>query len=101
MLELQTNTGQTTEDRVPLFSIDGKEYSIPAKPRPSIELKFLYLLKQEGPEMATAIFLSDLLGDEGFEALTNYEDLTKEQFEQVVEIAKQTALGGLEPGTKN
>jgi hypothetical protein len=40
--------------------------------------------------------LAKLLGEDGYRALREYDDLTAEQFQQITEIASRLTLGALE-----
>lgn len=82
--------------RVTLFVLGGTDYTIPAKPRINVALKYLRVARKEGEAIAAAGLLEDLLGAEGFEALTDWDDLTPEQFEAVIEAAVKHTLGALE-----
>ena len=83
-------------EMVDLFHLNGVTYQIPAKPRVSIALKYLWHAKQYGETAATGELLESLLGAEGLQALTEFDDLTPEQFEQIVTAAQTVALGALE-----
>jgi len=84
---------------IELFSLDGVAYTIPAKPRVNLALRYLWHAKQYGEDRAAADLLESLLGAEGFEALVNYDDLTGEQFEAIMAAATKYTLGALEDGT--
>ena len=90
-----TDTPDVT-DVVELFELDGEKFFIPAVPRLNISLKYLRLARKEGQAAAIAYLLEALLGERGFEALTDYDKLTKEQFQSVVKAAQKVALGTLE-----
>lgn len=89
------------EERIPLFIIDGVEYTVPKRPRPNVGLKFMRVLKAEGQEVAAAGLLEDMLGAEGFKALSECEELTEEDFEQVMNLVQKLALGNKEAPAKN
>lgn len=102
MIELTTDTSETAGETKALFSINGTEYVIPAKPRPNIALKYLWSLKNTAnEEMAAAQLLEDMLGKKGWEALVTFEDLTVDQFKQVLDIAKDTAMAGMDTALGN
>jgi len=84
---------------VELFSLDGVSYTIPAKPRVNLALRYLWHSKQYGDDRAAAELLESLLGADGFEALVNYDDLTTEQFDAIMGAATKYTLGALEDGT--
>lgn len=89
-------TPEITET-VELFELDGKKFFIPAVPRLNISLKYLRLMRKEGQSNAIAYLLEALLGEDGFEALTDYDHLKKEQFQQIVQAAQKVALSTMEP----
>lgn len=89
-------TGGAVADRVPIFSIDGVAYTIPAKPRPALALRFLHNRRTVGEDDATDILLEELLGPDGYKALREYDELTTEQLKSVFTIAQKVALGALE-----
>lgn len=83
-------------EQVELFSLDGQMYSIPAKPKVNIALKYLRLVRQQGQEVAAGWLLEELLGTEAYEALMDFEDLTEEQLETVMMVAQTAILGAME-----
>ncbi len=82
--------------KVDLFHLNDVTYQIPAKPRVNVALRYLWQAKTLGETSATAGLLEALLGSEGFLALTEYDELTAEQFGQIVAIAQKVTLGALE-----
>lgn len=96
-VELPAPSEQTDDiPTVVLFSIGGQEYRIPEKPKVNIALKYLVAVERDGEDAAAAMLLRNLLGDEGFEGLADYDDLTADQFEAVMKAAQKHALGALE-----
>lgn len=87
---------QGEPEMVDLFTLNGKTYQIPKKPKVNVALKFLRNARTSGEALAADVLLEDLLGKEGYEALTGYDDLTQAQLEQVMFIAQKTVLGSLE-----
>jgi hypothetical protein len=96
ILRLKTAPKGAKRKREPLFYIDDTEYSVEVHPSPARSLKYLKMLRDEGADIATQYMLESLLGDEGYQALMEYEDLTEEQFEQVVTAASKIMLGSFE-----
>lgn len=102
MIELKPKTTDSSaEERVELFSLNGTVYTIPAKPRVHLALRYLFHAKRHGVDQAAAELLESLIGPEGFEALTNYEDLTPEELQAVMDAAQAVTLGALEEATGN
>lgn len=95
-IELHTSTDAKPAAMVDLFSIDDTMYQIPAKPKVNIALKFLRMARTQGMEIASGWLLEELLGEDAFEALMNYDDLTAEDMEQVMAVAQEVTLGAVE-----
>lgn len=89
------------ETVVVLFEIDGTEYTVPARPRANISLQFMRDLRSVGENIAVANMLTALLGEDGFNALADYEDLTMEQMKQVIDVAQRLIFGELNAATGN
>lgn len=101
MIELDSATGDEAieAETVPVFSIDGTTYSMPATFKPNVALKYLWLLKERGSDYATAWLMEIALGVDGFKALADYEALTPAQFNAIKDIVQKAALGATEdPG---
>lgn len=92
-----TTSKDSSEKRVPVFYIDDVEYTIPARPRMNIALQFMHNSRELGDSQAMDYLLGKLLGEDGYRALREYDDLTPEQFAQITEIASRLTLGALEP----
>lgn len=97
-----TTTPDDQVERVELFSLDGKSYTIPRRPKANVALRYLYEVKQHGSEVAAGSLLMNLLGEENYLTLMDNDDLTLDQLKQVMELAQKVTLGNLEapPATK-
>jgi hypothetical protein len=87
---------EVPEERVPLFYIGDREYSVVKRPGVNIALQYLHLTRTKGETIAQDFLLEELLGVEGYEALRNYNALKPEQFERIVEVANELTMGSLE-----
>ncbi len=83
-------------DPIELFSLDGVSYTIPAKPRANLALRYLYEAKSIGTDYAATNLLEALVGTDGYQALMNYDDLTGDQLQEVLDAAQKITLGTLE-----
>jgi hypothetical protein len=83
-------------EQVPLFSIDGQVFSIPAEVDASMALRVLDAARRSGMEAAMSGALEELLGEESYQALLNCKGLTKENLEQIMALVQEISLGGLE-----
>lgn len=96
VIELPASTASAATDRVTLFKIDGREYSVPASPRAVIGIRYLRNLRRQGQDHATAALLEELLGVDGLDALCDYDDLTQDQFKSIMAGAQKLVMGALE-----
>lgn len=82
------------KDRIVLFTIDDKEFTVPAKPGMRVALKFLNEMKRSDNEMFGMLqLLQDMLGDEQYNALLDYEELTDDLVGKIAEQCVALALG--------
>jgi hypothetical protein len=84
------------EERVPLFYIDDREYTVAKRPGVNVGLEYLHLSRTSGQEIAIDYLLGKLLGEEGYRALREYDQLTSDQFKQICEVAARLTLGAIE-----
>lgn len=84
--------------RVELFRLAGTVYTIPARVRVNIALKYLWLATKQGEAIADQYLLQEMLGIEGYQALMGYDDLKLDQLNRIMAAAQKTVLGSLEPG---
>jgi hypothetical protein len=79
-------------ETIHVFSIDGVEYHMPAHPPANIGLRFTDIIGTEGGPAAQAWLFREMLGDDGYEALLECEDITDEQIEKIGEMVGDVAL---------
>ena len=84
------------ERRVVLFYIGDVGYTISVRPQMEVGLQYLHLSQTKGEPAAIEYLLGKLLGDDGYRALREFDGLEQKQFEQIVTIASQLALGSVE-----
>lgn len=77
-----------------LFSLNGVDYYIENRSRPSYSYGFLLRLRTEGEQAASAYLMEKLLGFDAMTALSEYEDLTDEENEQIQAIITRIGMGG-------
>lgn len=94
VIELTSGTSRPEdEERVVLFKLDGEEYTIPRKPKTNVALRYLKMARTGNADAAAGWLLEELLGEEGFEALMNFDDLTQEQLRSVMTLAAEVTMG--------
>jgi hypothetical protein len=82
--------------RTLLFTLDGKDYTVPEKLRPSVGIKYLYALKIRGEAVATAELLFDVLGADAMKALSENEKMNAEDMDMVTGIVRDLAMGAFQ-----
>jgi hypothetical protein len=91
-----TSDPERVEERVALFYIDDVEYTVAKRPGVNVGLEYLHLSRTQGQEIAVDYLLGKLLGEAGYTALREYDQLTSEQFQQICEVAARLTLGAME-----
>lgn len=97
----RTEEERAHDKRVVLFYIGDTAYDMPDRPRVNLAIRYLRDVREVGEEVAQANMMIDLIGEEGFDALCNADDILPEQFEQITNIASAKTLGALENMSKN
>ena len=86
-----------SEDRIPLFSIDGTEYTMPAEVPGYVSVEVIDLWATQGEAAGTRWLMRELLGEDGYDALRTCKTITKAQVRQVTKILVEHALGDEDP----
>lgn len=84
------------EPMVTLFTVDGVDYKIPARPGMNLALQLVELVEQHGGGMAELIFLRRVLGDDNFRVLSNCRSVTRAQIDALGRAVGELTLGALE-----
>lgn len=84
-----------------LFRIGETMYQVPAKPKVNVALRYLKNVREQGPDLAAAELMVEMLGEDGFNALAEYDDLTADQFEQIQKLLQEHVLGAMEKNRGN
>lgn len=95
MIKLESSK-KTDVEMIDIFEIDGKTYQIPAKAKVNVSLKYMKNVRKHGAEYAAGELLEDMLGEDAYDALMNYDDLTAEDLNAVMEAVQKVALGDME-----
>jgi hypothetical protein len=88
-------------EQILLFSMveeDGerRDFYIPKKVKFSLTLQLADVQAERGETAAGVWLLKKLLGEDGFKAIAYSDDVTQEQFDQILEIAMNIAMGPAE-----
>lgn len=95
MIELKTSEAPAIEDE-PVFSIDGRVFTMPKRVPVATALKYMRMVRKEGQDVAIGWAVEKVLGEEAYVALSEFDGLTKDQLAQVMEIVRQKLLGAVE-----
>ena len=96
VLEL-SSADVVSDERIPLFTIDGTEYTMPAEVPGYVSLEVVELWATQGEAAGTRWLMIELLGDEGYDALRTCKTISKAQMRQVQEILVRHAMGEEDP----
>ena len=83
-------------EREPLFSIDGRAFTIPKNVPPHVAMKYLRDIRDNPMEVALSRLLSNLLGKEAMDALAEFEDLTEQNLKDLMGKVQEKTQGMLE-----
>lgn len=94
--DLRKKDRPPVEERIVVFHLNGRDYTIPKRPNMIVGLKFARDRQSSGPDVAVLNLFEKMLGKEGFNALMEYDGLEPEDFETIAEILSLAAMGKLE-----
>lgn len=94
-LHLSSEAAEPIE-MVDLFEVDDVMYQVPRKPSASIGLQFLEAAETLGPHAANLWILREMLGQEGYKALSTCKTLEDTHLAWVIETVQGLALGTVE-----
>lgn len=81
---------------VDLFEVDDVMYQVPRKPSASIALQYLEVAETLGPQAANLYVLREMLGVQGYNALSTCKSLTDAHLEWLIETVQGLVLGTIE-----
>lgn len=84
------------EERVPLFSIDGKAYTVPKFVPQGISLEFVRLGREYGESVAAVRLLERMLGPDAYAALEQCPTLDEPKMQKIIDMAQKIAFGKAE-----
>lgn len=91
-----TSKPADTVERIVLFYVDDTEYSIPKQVGRNHGLRYLRTMRRQGEALAAQELLEVLIGEDGYTALMDCDDLTDEQLDQIMNRLRDMALGEVE-----
>lgn len=92
VLELTSGPAEDLE-RIPIFSVDGTEYTIPADVPAYVSLEAQELLATQGMVVAERWLMVELLGQDGWDALRSCKTLTRAQYRKLAASIVEHAMG--------
>jgi hypothetical protein len=96
ILKLSSKDEGEEIEYITLFELDDRAFKVPKNPSPTVGLRYLKILKEEGEGQAAYYLLNNMLSEEGYEALLNYEALTQPQYDFILAAALRIATGKTE-----
>lgn len=100
-VNLDNRNHEDSTEMVELFTLNDQTYSIPKKPKANIALRYLREARTLGEDVAAGNLLEAVLGEEGYTALMDYEDLTMKDLQSIMLIAQKVVMGGIEDAAGN
>lgn len=88
-------------ERIPLFYIGEKEYTIPAELSPNDALIALRMARTRGTVIAQSWMAEKGIGEEGMDDLIACDAITREQVKEILDNVQKMYLGDLEEMSGN
>lgn len=96
MYVIDTKTPAVEEEREPIFSIDGREYTIPKVVGGELGLEAMNRARFEPDAAVTAWCVEVLIGKEGWKALREVKGLDPAIVRGIMEVCRERVFGPLE-----
>lgn len=96
MIELKRTESAEPVEMVDFITIDDVVYQVPAKPKLAIALQFLDDTRRRGSVLAEMILLEKMVGEKGYKAICEFEDIQPEDMRKIMNALADTVLGVLE-----
>jgi hypothetical protein len=96
IVSLRSAKNAAAGKRIPAFSVNGTVYSILTTPRLNQGMRYVHIARTKGSEQAVDYMLEVLLGEDGYEALLGFDDLTEADLEAVINAASRIMAGAVD-----
>lgn len=96
MIEIQSDQRAGADERIPLFSIDGQEYTMPAEIGAELALAAIDRLRTMPAEAVEAWLLEEVVGSKAYRALLGCKGLKRHQLKAVMVAVREHVMGPLE-----
>lgn len=97
VMELNSGDSVVEEQKlVPIFRIDGVSYDLWVNPPATVGLKYLKRVRMDGGESAAQWLMEEMIGEDGYLALMEFDALTKQQLDRILDLCKEHAMGNQE-----
>lgn len=93
VLALVSSESGDEPEMMDAFTLKGRTWRIRTAARVNVGLKYLHILRVRGWSLGRDYMLSALLEPGAYDALLDFDDLTAEQFDEVVDLAATVMLG--------
>jgi hypothetical protein len=94
-MEEENAPQQPDEEKVLLFTLNGTEYFM-KPPHANLMLKVLWRARTDGMLVAVSEMLIQLMGEEAYRALMEYEDLTDTELRKVTDRVMHYSTGRMD-----
>jgi hypothetical protein len=100
MIEIKSRP-EAEEEREPLFTIDGKEFTIPVTVGAEVSLEALERIRQDGEMSAVAWMMETVLGKGAWKALRAVKGLDPKDLAAIIEVVRKKTLSVLDEEGKD
>lgn len=96
IISLRSREKAPERKRIACFELDGTVYSIPGSVPTNKALRYAHISRTQGLEAAVDYMLETLLGEEGYAALRDFDDLEEDDLAAIIKQASKVMQGALE-----
>lgn len=100
VIELFSEDADPEPDLVEVFRLDGRSFSIDRNRGAGVAMRMLKMMRNQGENAAVANFLIEVLGDEAFDALSNFPGVGVGTLQKVMLACSKALLGDKDSGPK-
>jgi hypothetical protein len=100
VIEIKTNPA-ASEEREPLFTLDGEEYSIPKVIGAEVSLEALHRFRSDHELAVIAWMMETVLGVEAWKALRTAKGLDPKDLAAVIEAVRERTMAPIEEQGKS
>ncbi len=95
IIVIESGAAEPDAETVPVFTLKGVTYSMPADVKAKKSLKLLWVVRRDGMMLGGMEMVRDLLGETALNVLLDDDDVTDDHMTRVINLLMKNAFGEL------